>query len=59
LDKIEELGVFDNWKEVVNNKNNKTYYPWIDAGLMKTGRWYPTLLPLQDGSMVYFSGFIG
>jgi hypothetical protein len=50
---------FDNWKEVVNNKNNKTYYPWIDAGLMKTGRWYPTLLPLQDGSMVYFSGFIG
>jgi len=34
-------------------------YPWTFAGFMKRGRWYPSLLPLNDGRMVIFSGFVG
>lgn len=34
-------------------------YPWTFAGFMKRGRWYPSLLPLLDGRMIVFSGFVG
>jgi hypothetical protein len=34
-------------------------YPWMFAGFMKRGRWYPSLLELLDGRMVVFSGFVG
>ncbi|MGZ3387358.1 MAG: galactose oxidase early set domain-containing protein, partial [Isosphaeraceae bacterium] len=34
-------------------------YPWIFAGFMKRGRWYPTIVPLRDGRMVVVSGFVG
>jgi hypothetical protein len=34
-------------------------YPWTFAGFMRRGRWYPTLVPLTDGRMVLFSGFVG
>ena len=33
--------------------------PWIFSGLMKRGRWYPTLVPLLDGRFAIFSGFVG
>jgi Domain of unknown function (DUF1929) len=33
--------------------------PWNFAGFMKRGRWYPTLVPLLDGRMAIFSGFVG
>lgn len=32
---------------------------WTSAGLMKRGRWYPTLVPLLDGRFAVFSGFVG
>jgi hypothetical protein len=33
--------------------------PWTFAGFMKRGRWYPSLLPLLDGRLAVFSGFVG
>ena len=33
--------------------------PWTFSGFMKRGRWYPSLLPLLDGRLVVFSGFVG
>lgn len=33
--------------------------PWTFAGFMKRGRWYPSLLPLLDGRLAIFSGFVG
>ncbi|HEU0016171.1 MAG TPA: galactose oxidase-like domain-containing protein [Longimicrobium sp.] len=33
--------------------------PWIFSGLMERGRWYASILPLLDGRMVVFSGFVG
>ena len=33
--------------------------PWIFSGFMQRGRWYPTLVPLLDGRMVLFSGYVG
>jgi len=34
-------------------------YPWTFAGFLQRGRWYPSLVPLLDGRMVVFSGFVG
>lgn len=33
--------------------------PWIFSGLMPRGRWYASILPLLDGRMAVFSGFVG
>lgn len=33
--------------------------PWTFAGFMKRGRWYPSLVPLLDGRLAVFSGFVG
>ncbi len=43
------------WREKPQEKND----PWIFSGLMKRGRWYPTIVPLLDGRFVLFSGFVG
>jgi hypothetical protein len=32
--------------------------PWTFAGFMERGRWYPTLVPLLDGRLALFSGFV-
>jgi len=34
-------------------------YPWTFAGFLQRGRWYPSLVPLLDGRLVVFSGFVG
>ncbi|MBV8519519.1 MAG: DUF1929 domain-containing protein [Acidobacteria bacterium] len=33
--------------------------PWNFAGFMERGRWYASLLPLLDGRLAVFSGFVG
>ena len=33
--------------------------PWTFGGFMKRGRWYPSLVPLLDGKLAIFSGFVG
>jgi hypothetical protein len=33
--------------------------PWIFSGFMPRGRWYASIVPLLDGRMVVFSGFVG
>lgn len=33
--------------------------PWIFSGFMQRGRWYATPVPLLDGRLVIFSGFVG
>ena len=33
--------------------------PWIFSGFMKRGRWYPSLVPLLDGRLAIFSGYVG
>jgi hypothetical protein len=33
--------------------------PWIFSGFMKRGRWYPSLVPLLDGRLAIWSGFVG
>lgn len=43
------------WRQKPNKEND----PWIFSGLMKRGRWYPTLVPLLDGRFAIFSGFVG
>lgn len=43
------------WRELPEKKND----PWIFAGFMERGRWYASLLPLLDGRMAVFSGYVG
>lgn len=43
------------WRQKPAERNN----PWTFAGLMKRGRWYPTLVPLLDGRFVVSGGFVG
>ncbi|MEL6536525.1 MAG: galactose oxidase early set domain-containing protein, partial [Bacteroidota bacterium] len=43
------------WRFPWKGPNN----PWVFSGLMKRGRWYPTLVPLLDGRFAIFSGFVG
>ncbi|HEX2211328.1 MAG TPA: galactose oxidase-like domain-containing protein [Longimicrobium sp.] len=38
---------------------DRTIDPWIFSGLMPRGRWYASILPLLDGRMAVFSGFVG
>src|SRR5258708_544090 len=33
--------------------------PWMFGGFMERGRWYPSLVPLLDGRLAIFSGFVG
>lgn len=44
------------WRQRPTSGNNN---PWTFAGFMQRGRWYPSLVPLLDGRMVLFSGFVG
>lgn len=46
----------EDWRPIRNDDDG---YPWIFSGFMKRGRWYPSLVPLQDGRLVVFSGFVG
>ena len=50
-----------NWRTVDwrQRPQGPTNNPWTFAGFMQRGRWYPTLVPLLDGRMVLFSGFVG
>jgi Domain of unknown function (DUF1929) len=43
------------WRQLPQAPND----PWVFSGFMKRGRWYPSLLPLLDGRLVLFSGFVG
>jgi len=43
------------WQRMPNPPAN----PWIFAGLMPRGRWYPSIVPLLDGRMAVFGGFVG
>ncbi|CAF1157666.1 unnamed protein product [Adineta steineri] len=43
------------WRQIPENNNN----PWSFAGFMKRGRWYASILPLLDGRMMVFGGFVG
>ncbi|WP_109833329.1 galactose oxidase-like domain-containing protein [Reichenbachiella versicolor] len=50
------------WKTVdwrVMPNENSPHYLWTFSGLMKRGRWYPSIVPLIDGRFVIFSGFVG
>lgn len=52
------------WRILPDSVFHKDYtdapnYPWIFSGLMKRGRWYPTLVPLLDGRFAIFSGYVG
>ena len=38
---------------------SNTGTPWTFSGFMKRGRWYPSLVPLLDGRLAIFSGFVG
>ncbi|MDY7225720.1 galactose oxidase early set domain-containing protein [Hyalangium rubrum] len=42
------------WRQLPQPKND----PWTFAGFMERGRWYPTLVPLLDGRLALFSGFV-
>ncbi len=43
------------WSEVP--KKDDAHYLWTFAGKMEVGRWYPSLVPLNDGRISIFSGF--
>jgi hypothetical protein len=53
-----ELGIdwqrFD-WRRMPDDAHD----PWIFSGLMPRGRWYASIVPLLDGRMAVFSGFVG
>jgi hypothetical protein len=53
-----ELGIdwqrFD-WRRMPDERHD----PWIFSGFMKRGRWYASIVPLLDGRMAVFSGFVG
>lgn len=40
-------------------KSDEDEYLWTFSGFMKRGRWYPSIVPMPDGRMVIFSGFVG
>lgn len=43
------------WRQIPD----KPHDPWLFAGFMERGRWYPSLLPLLDGRLAIFSGYVG
>ncbi|CAF0855980.1 unnamed protein product [Adineta steineri] len=45
---------FVDWRQIPEDQNN----PWLFSGFMRRGRWYPSILPLLDGRMMVFSGFV-
>lgn len=50
------------WKTVdwrIMPEEGDANYPWKFSGLMKRGRWYPSIVPLLDGRFTIFSGFVG
>jgi hypothetical protein len=53
-----ELGIdwqrFD-WRHIPDQAHD----PWIFSGFMPRGRWYASIVPLLDGRMAVFSGFVG
>ncbi|MEM1000865.1 MAG: galactose oxidase-like domain-containing protein [Bacteroidota bacterium] len=56
-----ELGI--DWRQVdwrvMPTSEYAPSYPWEFSGFLKRGRWYPSLVPLLDGRIVVFSGFVG
>lgn len=43
------------WRRIPDEAHD----PWIFSGFMPRGRWYASVLPLLDGRMAVFSGFVG
>lgn len=43
------------WRQIPVSQND----PWIFSGFMPRGRWYPSIVPLLDGRMAVFGGFVG
>ncbi|HYR06537.1 MAG TPA: galactose oxidase-like domain-containing protein [Longimicrobium sp.] len=43
------------WRRMPDNAHD----PWIFSGFMPRGRWYASIVPLLDGRMAVFSGFVG
>ncbi|ETW93310.1 MAG: hypothetical protein ETSY1_39765, partial [Candidatus Entotheonella factor] len=48
---------FKDWSKV--QAPGSQFYPWIFSGFMKRGRWYPHMVPLLDGRLAVFGGFVG
>eukprot|EP01084_Bolivina_argentea_P278685 476215_1 len=46
-----------NWTTMPSETSE--FYPFTFSGLTHRGRWYPHSVPLLDGRLVIFSGFIG
>lgn len=43
------------WRRIPDDAHD----PWIFSGFMPRGRWYASIVPLLDGRMAVFSGFVG
>lgn len=43
------------WSRIPVSAND----PWVFAGFMERGRWYPHMVPLLDGRLALFGGFVG
>jgi hypothetical protein len=43
------------WRKIPAAKDD----PWVFSGFMQRGRWYASLVPLLDGRMAVFGGFVG
>jgi hypothetical protein len=43
------------WRQIPDQSDDL----WTFAGFMQRGRWYASLLPLLDGRLAVFSGFVG
>lgn len=55
-----EMGIsWDQFDWTQMPKHDSEFYPWQFAGFMKRGRWYPHMVPLLDGRLALFGGFVG
>ena len=43
------------WRKIPAAKDD----PWVFSGFLQRGRWYPSIVPLLDGRMAVFGGFVG
>jgi Galactose oxidase-like, Early set domain len=43
------------WRKIPQPKAD----PWVFSGFMQRGRWYASIVPLLDGRMTVFGGFVG
>jgi Domain of unknown function (DUF1929) len=43
------------WRRIPDQPHD----PWIFSGFLPRGRWYASIVPLLDGRMAVFSGFVG